>query len=237
MATTEEARAVRDAKLDELHERLAGAVERLVTGDDWRRALEFAARFRSRSFGNTLLIWVQHLDAFEQGRVPNPEPSYVAGYKQWQALGRQVAGDGDLRPATRPEERGEVRRIEDGVDCRERIAAGLLREAGHAGGQQRLGHSLTLRAGPARQCPRPRLHAATVAGFCPQREGLGPEFTRIAQAEAYQSAPNGSSGGAESVTAPPSASAANPPVAATTAFASRYRSRSAPGPESATWTS
>lgn len=91
MATTEEARAARDAKLDELHERLAGAVERLVTGDDWRRALEFAARFRSRSFGNTLLIWVQHLDAFEQGRVPDPEPSYVAGYKQWQALGRQVA--------------------------------------------------------------------------------------------------------------------------------------------------
>ncbi|WP_420112547.1 ArdC-like ssDNA-binding domain-containing protein [Pseudactinotalea sp.] len=91
MATTEEARAARDAKLDELHEHLTGAVERLVTGDDWRRALEFAARFRSRSFGNTLLIWVQHLDAFEQGRVPNPEPSYVAGYKQWQALGRQVA--------------------------------------------------------------------------------------------------------------------------------------------------
>jgi hypothetical protein len=91
VATDEEARAARDAKLDALHEQLAGAVEQLVSGDDWRRALEFAARFRSRSFGNTLLIWSQHLDAYEAGRVPDPEPTYVAGYKHWQVLGRQVA--------------------------------------------------------------------------------------------------------------------------------------------------
>lgn len=91
MATGEEVRAARDAKLEELHERLAGAVERLVSGEDWRRALEFAARFRSRSFGNTLLIWAQHQEAFEKSLVPDPEPSYVAGYKQWQTLGRQVA--------------------------------------------------------------------------------------------------------------------------------------------------
>lgn len=91
MATDEETRAARDAKLDALHERLTAAVDQLVTGDDWGRALEFAARFRSRSFGNTLLILVQHLDAFEKGRVPDPEPTYVAGYNQWQTLGRQVA--------------------------------------------------------------------------------------------------------------------------------------------------
>lgn len=91
MATNEEARAIRDAKLDELHGRLVDAVAHLISGDDWRRALEFAARFRSRSFGNTLLIWLQHLDAYEVGRVPNSEPSYVAGYKQWRTLGRQVA--------------------------------------------------------------------------------------------------------------------------------------------------
>ncbi|MBD8053571.1 ImmA/IrrE family metallo-endopeptidase [Rhodococcus ruber] len=91
MATDDEARAARDAKLDALHERLTDAVEALVSGDDWRQALEFAARFRARSFRNTLLILAQHEEAFEQGRVPGPEPSYVAGYKQWQALGRQVA--------------------------------------------------------------------------------------------------------------------------------------------------
>lgn len=91
MATGEDRSTARDAKLDELHERLTGAVEALVSGDDWRRALEFAARFRSRSFGNTLLIFAQHFEAFEQGRVPDPEPSFLAGYKQWQSLGRQVA--------------------------------------------------------------------------------------------------------------------------------------------------
>lgn len=90
MATRQEAREAREAKLDELHERLTGAVERLVSGPDWARALAFAARFRSRSFNNTLLIWLAHAEAFEQGRVPEPFPSYVAGYKQWQQLGRQV---------------------------------------------------------------------------------------------------------------------------------------------------
>lgn len=90
MATDEEARAARDAKLEQLHERLMAAVDQLVSGEDWKRALEFAARFRTRSFRNALLIFSQHLDAFDAGRVASPEPSYVAGYKQWQTLGRQV---------------------------------------------------------------------------------------------------------------------------------------------------
>ena len=88
MATREETRRQREAKFDELHDKLTGAVERLVTGDDWADALRFAARFRSRSFNNALLIWEQHQAAFEQGRVPEPFPTYVAGYKQWQQLGR-----------------------------------------------------------------------------------------------------------------------------------------------------
>lgn len=88
MATWEERQAARDAKLDALHERLTGAVEQLVSGEDWRCAVEFAAQFRSRSFGNTLLIWSQHIEAFEQGRTAAPEPTYVAGYKQWKSLGR-----------------------------------------------------------------------------------------------------------------------------------------------------
>ena len=90
MASTLEQRAAREATLDELHENLTGAVEQLVSGDDWRDALAFAARFRSRSFNNTMLIWVQHQVAFEVGRVPEPFPSLVAGYRQWQGLGRQV---------------------------------------------------------------------------------------------------------------------------------------------------
>ncbi len=80
----------RAARLEEMQEQLAGAVEALVSSADWRRAMAFAARFRSRSFNNTLLIWAQHLAAFEQGRVPEPVPSYVAGYRQWSSLGRKV---------------------------------------------------------------------------------------------------------------------------------------------------
>ncbi len=81
MATREEAQAAREARLEELHEQLTGAVEQLVTGEDWVRALSFAAKFRTRSFNNTLLIWAQHQHAFEQGRVPESFPSYVAGHR------------------------------------------------------------------------------------------------------------------------------------------------------------
>lgn len=97
MATGEEARAARDAQLDALHERLTGAVEALVDGDDWTRALEFAARFRAKSFNNTLLIWAQHLDAYETGRTTAPEPTFVAGYKQWKALGRSPLAGGSMQ--------------------------------------------------------------------------------------------------------------------------------------------
>ncbi|WP_328530710.1 ArdC-like ssDNA-binding domain-containing protein [Nocardioides sp. NBC_00368] len=88
--TNEQRTAERSAKLDALHERLTAAVEGLVTGDDWRRAMEFGARFRSRSFRNSRLIEVQHLEAYNLGMVPHPFPTYVAGFRQWQSLGRSV---------------------------------------------------------------------------------------------------------------------------------------------------
>lgn len=97
-------RAARDAKLDAIHEQLTQSVAALVTGDDWRRALEFAARFRSRSFNNTMLIHVQHHAAYEAGRVPEPTPTYVAGFKQWLGLNRHVlkgqSGYAILAPVT-----------------------------------------------------------------------------------------------------------------------------------------
>src|SRR5680860_1081374 len=82
--------AAREAKIDALHQQLTQSVTALVTGDDWRRALEFAARFRSRSFNNTLLIYGQHNAAYQEGRVPGPVPTYVAGFKQWLSLNRHV---------------------------------------------------------------------------------------------------------------------------------------------------
>lgn len=83
-------RAARDTKLEAIQQQLTESVSALVTGDDWRRALEFAARFRSRSFNNTMLIYVQHHAAWQAGRVPEPMPTYVAGFKQWRSLNRHV---------------------------------------------------------------------------------------------------------------------------------------------------
>lgn len=94
----------REAKLEALHQKLTDSVGALVTGDDWKRALEFASQFRSRSFNNTILICVQHQAAFEQGRVPEPMPTYVAGFHQWLTVGRAVmkgqSGYAILAPVT-----------------------------------------------------------------------------------------------------------------------------------------
>lgn len=89
--TPEEVRAAREAKLDEVREQLGAQVEKLVTGEDWKRALAFAAKFRSRSVNNSWLILAQHQTAWEAGRVPEPMPTYVAGFRQWEQLGRQVS--------------------------------------------------------------------------------------------------------------------------------------------------
>lgn len=64
----------RNAKVDALHEKLTSAVESLVAAEDWQRAMEFAARFRARSFNNTLLIWVQHAIAHAPKVVSPPPP-------------------------------------------------------------------------------------------------------------------------------------------------------------------
>ncbi len=87
MARKRLSRAEQDAKLEALHQQLAEAVSGLVSGEDWKRALEFAARFRARSFNNTMLIYAQHAKAYVEGRVPEPYPTYVAGYKAWKSLG------------------------------------------------------------------------------------------------------------------------------------------------------
>jgi hypothetical protein len=114
-------RAARQARLEELERRLGEAVHGLVTGEDWKRAMTFAARFRSRSFGNTLLIQVQHHAAYLEGRVPDPAPTYVAGFRQWGSLHRRVVkgqqGYGILAPVSArfasatPQDPGSWRRL------------------------------------------------------------------------------------------------------------------------------
>jgi len=90
MSAQVRSRAAREAQLEQLQAELAGAVSALVTGEDWKRALTFAAQFRSRSFNNTMLIYAAHAAAYEAGRVPEPTPTYVAGFHQWLSLGRHV---------------------------------------------------------------------------------------------------------------------------------------------------
>lgn len=65
-------------------------VEALASGSDWQRFLEFQAKLHQYSPNNVMLIRAQHAVAFAEGRVTSSEPTCVAGYRTWQAVGRQV---------------------------------------------------------------------------------------------------------------------------------------------------
>jgi len=69
---------------------LQAEVTALRSGEDWRSYLEFSAKLHAYSPNNTILLHVQHLRAFEEGRVDTPTPTFIGGYRTWQALGRQV---------------------------------------------------------------------------------------------------------------------------------------------------
>jgi hypothetical protein len=62
----------------------------LVTGEDWQRVLDFQATLHDYSANNAMLIFAQHARAYEEGRVPEPTPTYIAGFETWRALGRTV---------------------------------------------------------------------------------------------------------------------------------------------------
>jgi antirestriction protein ArdC len=84
-STRSQTRGAEEAK--SLLSTLEAGVTELVTSEDWARWLDQQARFHSYSFYNC------HLIAWQC-----PEASRVAGYKTWQALGRQVrAGEKSIR--------------------------------------------------------------------------------------------------------------------------------------------
>jgi antirestriction protein ArdC len=58
---------------------LAENVTKLMQGENYKAALKLRKRMSQYSFRNVYLIWLQC-----------PFASYVAGYQQWKALGRQV---------------------------------------------------------------------------------------------------------------------------------------------------
>jgi hypothetical protein len=83
-AARQEAAEARSAKLDALHEDLAAQVQTLTTSEGWVAMLHAAARFRTYSLSNSLLIALQ---LAMRGLDPD---SRVAGFTAWKALGRSV---------------------------------------------------------------------------------------------------------------------------------------------------
>ena len=75
----EAARAARAEKVEQMQDELSAAVDALARSGEWQRWLDFLGSFHRYSFNNTLLIQVQC-----------PHATQVAGFKAWQAKGRQV---------------------------------------------------------------------------------------------------------------------------------------------------
>ena len=69
----------RQAKLADLHTLIVEQVATLTNAEQWRAWLDFATRFHTYSFGNTIAIWRQW-----------PDATWVAGIKRWNAMGRRV---------------------------------------------------------------------------------------------------------------------------------------------------
>jgi hypothetical protein len=88
--TREQYREQMAAKVNAAQEVLAAEVGALVSGEDWRQFLDFQAQLHDYSANNVMLIFAQHGRAYEEGRVPEPAPTFIAGFETWRALGRSV---------------------------------------------------------------------------------------------------------------------------------------------------
>lgn len=69
----------RRAEADQLHESISGQLEQLTSSEGWATFLRLATGFHRYSLSNVLLIQSQR-----------PDATRVAGFRQWQARGRQV---------------------------------------------------------------------------------------------------------------------------------------------------
>jgi len=78
------------ARIAVAQETLTAEVAALRSGEDWQRYLGFQATLHAYSPNNVMLIAAQHASAFAAGSVPCAEPTYVAGFSTWKALGRTV---------------------------------------------------------------------------------------------------------------------------------------------------
>jgi len=86
----EEYLAEREQRVEAMTEAMSDRVAAIATGPEARELVAFAAQFRSRSPRNAMLIYTQWEARNETAEQPIPRPSMVAGYKQFQEMGRQV---------------------------------------------------------------------------------------------------------------------------------------------------
>lgn len=89
----EEYLAERAERVEQLTEAMTQRVQEIATGEDAMAVVSFAAQFRSRSPRNAMLIfqqWEARCAAIEDPAQRPEEPSMIAGYKQFQEMGRQV---------------------------------------------------------------------------------------------------------------------------------------------------
>ena len=175
------AQQAREEKLAALHQTLQDQVTSIRTGADWQAWLGVASRFHDYSANNVLLIAAQR-----------PDATQVAGYRAWQALGRQVdrgeKGIAILAPVVRrmsasteartgddagraadPAERGAPAPAEE--DQRRQAASGSGRLAGF---RVTYVFDVSQTSGdPLPEPPRPALLAGQApAGLIPALEGL-----------------------------------------------------------------
>jgi antirestriction protein ArdC len=89
--TRQESATARTEKVQAALAVLGTAVSGLRSGEDWTRYLGFQSKLYNYSANNVMLLVAQHIALFEAGKVATPIPSYVASYRKWLELGRQVA--------------------------------------------------------------------------------------------------------------------------------------------------
>lgn len=77
--TTTRTAEQRHQQAEALHASILEQVQRLAESGQWQAFLTFARSFHYYSLNNLLLILAQ-----------NPDATMVAGFRQWQAKGRQV---------------------------------------------------------------------------------------------------------------------------------------------------
>lgn len=75
----EEYAAKKRGEVKNLLQDVKDGISSITSGDDWKRLLKFQSQFHTYSFNNQILIWHQR-----------PHSTYVAGFKAWQKLGRNV---------------------------------------------------------------------------------------------------------------------------------------------------